>query len=767
MVTKGYNYLADLIRELEQPVMLLDRDLKLLAWNHYCEKLFGWSEGEVSGKYNPAISENESEQFRKDISNLLNDGAIRDMYVSRKNKSGESLNLDFTCLPIFDDGSPEYFICIYSDKSEIIKSYIGKLKDIIRKFDYKSETQEEVLLEIDEEQNVTFVSKEISSLIEKSSSSDYIGKKMNLLFSDLGMTAEEIDCFEKQFRKKVYEKTKTLEVPIFRKGNKQKIIFKLKLLYSKTGDAKYGICYIKNNYKEKSFNDFVNLISECSPDILRGSEDSDYYVASEGKVCFSKKEMFGFDTSSFGSFPEVFGSIVNKDDKKEYEIFFRDLMADDKSEVNKKIQYRITDKDGNDILISEEISKNHFSSGKPFLFSRVSDISDIISERSLVQSREELSRLNSRLLSKINLELRDPMANILGLAEILREEVSSSSELEKVEQISNSAERFMQAINSLINLYLLELSRYELNLEQLNINQILEGIANEFSPKIMNKNLYFRIETDKDLTAVGDEKLFKGILYNILNNAVAYTNKGGISITGKNVKRGENQICEITVSDTGIGMTKEKMEYIYGEPTNLKELYEVNKSETGIGLIISKKMAELMKGKILFNSVVDKGSTFTLHLPGRFLSEKKIFPKKEKTIIVNEKVSNVTGMKKPGILLVEDNVTNKMITELFIKDICEVSHALNGLQAIEMCEKAEYDLVLMDINLGPGINGIETTERIKKIKYYEKVPFVAVTGYAMPDDEERLLHLGFDEYLSKPFKKEQITKLIKKILKLD
>jgi CheY-like chemotaxis protein len=134
---------------------------------------------------------------------------------------------------------------------------------------------------------------------------------------------------------------------------------------------------------------------------------------------------------------------------------------------------------------------------------------------------------------------------------------------------------------------------------------------------------------------------------------------------------------------------------------------------------------------------------------------------------VNEKVSNVTDKKKPGILLVEDNVTNKMITELFIKDICEVSHALNGLQAIEMCEKAEYDLVLMDINLGPGINGIETTERIKKIKYYEKVPFVAVTGYAMPDDEERLLHLGFDEYLSKPFKKEQITKLIKKILKLD
>ena len=134
---------------------------------------------------------------------------------------------------------------------------------------------------------------------------------------------------------------------------------------------------------------------------------------------------------------------------------------------------------------------------------------------------------------------------------------------------------------------------------------------------------------------------------------------------------------------------------------------------------------------------------------------------------MNEKESNTTGNKKPGILLVEDNVTNKMITELFIKDICNVEHALNGLQAIEMCKKKEYDLVLMDINLGSGINGIETTERIKEIEYYKKIPFVAVTGYAMPDDEERLLHLGFDEYLAKPFKKEQIRQLVKKILKLD
>ena len=121
---------------------------------------------------------------------------------------------------------------------------------------------------------------------------------------------------------------------------------------------------------------------------------------------------------------------------------------------------------------------------------------------------------------------------------------------------------------------------------------------------------------------------------------------------------------------------------------------------------------------------------------------------------------------KPKVLLVEDNLTNKVITSLFLKEICDIEHAGSGNAAIELCEKNDYDLILMDINLGSGINGIETVERIKKIRNYISVPFVAVTGYAMPGDEEKLLDLGFEKYLAKPFKKDQIVSLVKSILKL-
>jgi len=117
--------------------------------------------------------------------------------------------------------------------------------------------------------------------------------------------------------------------------------------------------------------------------------------------------------------------------------------------------------------------------------------------------------------------------------------------------------------------------------------------------------------------------------------------------------------------------------------------------------------------------------------------------------------------------LVEDNNTNKVITILFLKDLCKIDHAPDGNTAIELASKNKYDLILMDINLGPGINGIEVTSSIRKFPTNNSIPIIAVTGYAMPGDEEKLLHLGFDGYLAKPFTKESITNLIRSYLRIE
>jgi len=122
--------------------------------------------------------------------------------------------------------------------------------------------------------------------------------------------------------------------------------------------------------------------------------------------------------------------------------------------------------------------------------------------------------------------------------------------------------------------------------------------------------------------------------------------------------------------------------------------------------------------------------------------------------------------EKPNALIVEDNEINLEIIERYITDICAVDSINNGTDAIGMASKKKYDIVLMDINLGNDIDGITTTKEIKKMAEYSDVPFVALTGYAMSGDKEKLLNLGLTHYLSKPFEKEELSSLIKKILSL-
>ena len=171
-----------------------------------------------------------------------------------------------------------------------------------------------------------------------------------------------------------------------------------------------------------------------------------------------------------------------------------------------------------------------------------------------------------------------------------------------------------------------------------------------------------------------------------------------------------------------------------------------------------------MKGKIELKSTKEKGTIFKLFFP---IELQKISIQENVEANKNAVTSITLGARKtlPKVLLVEDNNTNKVITVLFLKNICSIEHSPNGETALQMAKNNNYDLILMDINLGSGINGIETTNRIRAFEGYSNKPIIAVTGYAMPGDEDKLLHLGFNQYIAKPFSKELIISVVNKALK--
>lgn len=376
---------------------------------------------------------------------------------------------------------------------------------------------------------------------------------------------------------------------------------------------------------------------------------------------------------------------------------------------------------------------------------------------------EQISQLKSSILTNINHELRSPIASILGLTEIILEETHTEGIKEKIIEINKAGLSLLNSINSIINLGLLESSQIKFKIEECDTGNIISDVLSRFI-----KNRFIEENSvEKDLllncSALVDKKLLVNILNNLLENALKYTINGKILIRNENKidKTGKISYCCITVKDYGAGLNEENKKLLFSDFRTMNDAIGNIHEESGLGLLVAKKMTELMKGKIEVLSTPGLGTEFKIYFPSKISGIEK--SKKEE--IQNKLLFTKDSL--PKVLLVEDNNTNKVITVLFLKELCNIDHAADGNSAIEFATKNKYDLILMDINLGPGINGIEVTSSIRKLPVNNTIPIIAVTGYAMPGDEEKLLHLGFDGYLAKPFTKESITNLIRSYLRIE
>jgi len=417
--------------------------------------------------------------------------------------------------------------------------------------------------------------------------------------------------------------------------------------------------------------------------------------------------------------------------------------------------------------------------GKPSKYGSLStDITDLkLAQQALMQAKidaEDANRAKSQFLSSMSHELRTPMNAIMGFSQLLqmdKSSVLSPEQLDNAEEIHRAGHHLLELINEVLDLSKIEAGRIDLTIEPVDIALALmesvslivplakkRGIKMNF--RFNGKNMPLESLSEIKLVAMADNTRIKQVLLNLLSNGVKYNNeKGDLTISLDAV--GDNAL-RIAITDTGNGLSIEQQEQLFTAFNRLgAERTEIE--GTGVGLVITKKIVELMGGVIGVESKSGHGSTFWIELNNSAPAKN---PKADTPNNVEATTHSAQGGDgQYSVLYVEDNPANlRMVTQLLKRRpnirMWSAHEPLLGLElALEHCP----DLILLDINL-PGLDGYEVLDRLRQQPKTSQIPVLAVSANAMPSDIEKGLKAGFEAYLAKPIDVNDLLQVVDDIL---
>jgi signal transduction histidine kinase/PAS domain-containing protein len=388
--------------------------------------------------------------------------------------------------------------------------------------------------------------------------------------------------------------------------------------------------------------------------------------------------------------------------------------------------------------------------------------------RKAKNTAEASSRIKSALLTNMSHEFRTPMNGILNYAGLLKDKLNDIGLNSMANFILHSGTRLMSTLDSIMYLAQIESSSINLDFKKLDISRTINSVIESYEQDARNKQLNYQTYLTAGVYAEFDEILMLQICKYLLDNAIKFTTSGFVSVHVHALHENEKAYAEIVISDTGIGISKEHQELIFQEFRQVSYGYGRSHEGFGLGLTLARKMTELMKGKIRVESEPGKGSKFFIRFALAENDKKEGLNEITKVPVSAEIAMNEAAVinKTPEVLIVEDNQVNMELTVMFLKGVCKTDRAKDALTAIKLASSKQYDAILMDINLGPGMNGLEAATEIRKIPGYGEIPIVAVTGYTMSGDRERMLQGGCSDYLPKPFDKKSIVGKVKEVLHL-
>ncbi|HEX6957542.1 MAG TPA: PAS-domain containing protein [Ferrovibrio sp.] len=371
------------------------------------------------------------------------------------------------------------------------------------------------------------------------------------------------------------------------------------------------------------------------------------------------------------------------------------------------------------------------------------------------------SRAKSEFLAMMSHEIRTPMNGVLGAIGLLLNTKLSVPQSRLVTTARESAEHLLTLINDILDLSKLEAGRIDLETIDFDLTQLVESSVSMMTPRAVIKNLRLSSRQEPPLPRFlrGDPGRLRQILFNLVSNAIKFTNEGEVEITVASAAEpdGRHRI-RFSVRDTGIGIAADKMERLFGRFTQADSSIARRFGGTGLGLAISKQLVELMGGRVGVESTEGEGSTFWFSVT---------LPEGEpvKAAVAEAQAAGPATRNSLRILVAEDNQVNQMVIGLMLRQLGhQVDVATNGIEACEQVQKAPYDLVLMDVQM-PEMDGLQATRTIRSLPQgCADIPIIALTANAMEGDREKYLAAGMNDYIAKPIALPQLIAAMNRAL---
>lgn len=356
-------------------------------------------------------------------------------------------------------------------------------------------------------------------------------------------------------------------------------------------------------------------------------------------------------------------------------------------------------------------------------------------------------------------EMRTPLNAIIGSINLMPRDAMSIEQIELLEISVSAAHQLLSVINDVLDYSKMEAGKLELEMSEFDIANIVNDVIAIVNPIAAGKGLELIAEEGEILNQVviGDNGKIKQVLLNFLTNAIKFTEKGAVQLQVRRIEtKDDNATIEFRVVDTGIGVSEEDKEKLFQQfwTSSISRGYQGR--GTGLGLDIAKRMTHLMGGEITCESVVGKGSAFSVSLPLEFVTSHSLrIPAKAPN---NE--DNIKLLIGKRVLVAEDNQANQIIVRLTLENLgMVVDIANNGLEVLEAVKRAPYDAILMDLGM-PEMNGIEATSKIRQDHKIEELPIIACTAHSRSMTADACDNAGFSAYVGKPIDRRELLKVL-------
>ena len=377
-------------------------------------------------------------------------------------------------------------------------------------------------------------------------------------------------------------------------------------------------------------------------------------------------------------------------------------------------------------------------------------------QQELISEREkalQAAKFMNEFLANMSHEIRTPLAGVIGFAEVLEEELPEEHQ-EVAKIISSGGNRLLNTLNSVLDFARLQAQSPSILLTPTNIANRVEEQCRLLKPLADQKDLHMGFSaTDREIYALVDTNFLDRIISNLLSNAIKYTEEGSIKV----LVTKENDMVAIKVEDTGIGIDQGFLPYLF-EPFRQEHMGDNRPFEgVGLGLSITKRLVDLMEGEIDIQSTPGEGTCFTVSFL-KLDSDLRFFE--------NDRMMYVNGSKEIpdfsdyNVLVVEDNWETAQLVKRILRKYCPLTVVTNIEDAVAAYNKEDYNVALIDVNLGQDKTGTQLLHQLRNIPGKDPFYGIAFTAYALPSDQANFISQGFDDYLAKPFTKSALLEML-------